>query len=136
GAGRSAPAGRPVSERTAPTDRRPPGAVSDRAAERDRPPAAADRTGTDPARTERSGARRGSAERPAGRTTARAGGEGRRSPEARDADAEDDGEPGEGRIAAGGGTIPLVDVESEEDRARRATVPSWDDILLGVRRRR
>jgi hypothetical protein len=25
--------------------------------------------------------------------------------------------------------------ESDEDRARRATVPSWDDILLGVRRR-
>jgi hypothetical protein len=23
----------------------------------------------------------------------------------------------------------------EDDRARRATVPSWDDILLGVRRR-
>jgi hypothetical protein len=39
------------------------------------------------------------------------------------------------QIAAGGGTIPLVDVEGEEDRARRATVPSWDDILLGVRRR-
>ena len=38
-------------------------------------------------------------------------------------------------IAAGGGTVPLVDVEGEEDRARRATVPSWDDILLGVRRR-
>jgi Protein of unknown function (DUF3071) len=38
------------------------------------------------------------------------------------------------QVAAGGGTIPLVEVESEDDRARRATVPSWDDILLGVRR--
>jgi hypothetical protein len=35
------------------------------------------------------------------------------------------------RIAAGGGTIP----SAEDDRARRATVPSWDDILLGVRRK-
>ena len=51
--------------------------------------------------------------------------------------ADDDGEPAaEARIAAGGGTVPLVDVpDGEDDRARRATVPSWDDILLGVRRR-
>lgn len=109
------------------------------AADRDRPASAgSDRTGADPARTERATARRGSAERTAGRTTARGergSGEGRRSREARDGDAEDDGEPGEGRIAAGGGTVPLVDVAGEEDRARRATVPSWDDILLGVRRR-
>ncbi len=62
-------------------------------------------------------------------------GDRRRSPQARDGDSEDDGEPGEERIAAGGGTLPLVDVEGEDDRARRATVPSWDDILLGVRRR-
>jgi len=109
------------------------------AVDRDRPASAgSDRTGADPARTERAAARRGGAERTAGRTTARGergSGEGRRSREARDGDAEDDGEPGEGRIAAGGGTVPLVDVEGEEDRARRATVPSWDDILLGVRRR-
>ena len=43
--------------------------------------------------------------------------------------------------AAGGATITGMVVsgpdarESDEDRARRATVPSWDDILLGVRRR-
>jgi hypothetical protein len=42
------------------------------------------------------------------------------------------------QIAAGGGTVPLIsdsDDGAEDDRARRATVPSWDDILLGVRRR-
>jgi Protein of unknown function (DUF3071) len=97
-----------------------------------------DPTGSDPARTERAAHRRGGPERATGRTTARgerASSERRRSPEARDGDADDDGEPGEGRIAAGGGTLPLVDVEGEDDRARRATVPSWDDILLGVRRR-
>jgi Protein of unknown function (DUF3071) len=104
----------------------------------DRTSAGSDRTGTDPARAERAAGRRGGAERATGRTTARgerASSERRRSPEARDDDADDDGEPGEGRIAAGGGTLPLVDVEGEDDRARRATVPSWDDILLGVRRR-
>ena len=143
-------------DRTADSDRdRPSRAGSersaDRAAERDRATGApsgrggdrerqagADRTGTDAARTERTGARRGSADRAAGRSTARGergSGEGRRSAEARDGDAEDDGEPGEGRIAAGGGTLPLVDVEGDDDRGRRATVPSWDDILLGVRRR-
>ncbi|HZB48170.1 MAG TPA: hypothetical protein VE547_03675, partial [Mycobacteriales bacterium] len=67
----------------------------------------------------------------------------------RDAAAEspdDDGTPVEEprRVAAAGGaTIPGLDVPaaeaardgSDEDRARRATVPSWDDILLGVRRR-
>ena len=104
----------------------------------DRAGAASDRAGADPARTERAAPRRGGAERAAGRTTARGergSSERRRSAEARDGDADDDGEPGEGRIAAGGGTVPLVDVEGEDDRARRATVPSWDDILLGVRRR-
>jgi Protein of unknown function (DUF3071) len=52
-------------------------------------------------------------------------------------DEDDDRPPArEGRIAAGGGTIPLLDAApDEDDRARRATVPSWDDILLGVRRR-
>ncbi len=74
------------------------------------------------ARSDRAGAQRGSAE-------------GRRPREARDAE-EDSDPPAESRIAAGGGTLPLVDVEGEGDRARRATVPSWDDILLGVRRRR
>ena len=49
-------------------------------------------------------------------------------------DAEDPPADEVRQVAAGGGTIPLVDVESEDDRARRATVPSWDDILLGVRR--
>jgi hypothetical protein len=42
------------------------------------------------------------------------------------------------QIASGGGTVPLIadpDDGAEDDRARRATVPSWDDILLGVRRR-
>jgi hypothetical protein len=49
----------------------------------------------------------------------------------------DDAEPPveAGRIAAGGGTVPLVEPGEGDDRARRATVPSWDDILLGVRRR-
>jgi hypothetical protein len=61
------------------------------------------------------------------------GGRGPREP-ADDGDSEE-GEPVEGRIAAGGGTIPLLDGDGEDDRARRATVPSWDDILLGVRRR-
>jgi hypothetical protein len=104
----------------------------------DRTGTGSDRSGAGTARAERAAARRGGAERAAGRTTARGergSSERRRSPEARDGDADDDGEPGEGRIAAGGGTLPLVDVEGEDDRARRATVPSWDDILLGVRRR-
>jgi hypothetical protein len=40
------------------------------------------------------------------------------------------GEPehAEGRAPDGAG-------DSEDERARRAHVPSWDDILLGVRRR-
>jgi hypothetical protein len=127
-----------------PTARETAGRPQPGRTDRDRPPGpGSDRATTDPARTERGGARRGGAERAAGRTSARGergNGEGRRSTEARstearDGDAEDDGEAGEGRIAAGGGTVPLVDVEGEEDRARRATVPSWDDILLGVRRR-
>ena len=104
----------------------------------DRTGTGSDRSGAGTARAERAAARRGGAERAAGRTTARGergSSERRRSPEARDGDADDDGEPGEGRIAAGGGTLPLVDVEGEDDRARRATVPSWDDILLDVRRR-
>jgi len=90
---------------------------SDRAAsERPR----SDRAGERP-RSDRGGAQRG-------------GAEGRRPREDRDAD-EDADPPAESRIAAGGGTIPLVDVEGDEDRSRRATVPSWDDILLGVRRK-
>jgi len=102
-------------------------------------------TGDRPARPP---AERGGGERPARRAAADRGtgeraradraqhgnAEGRRPREARDA--EEDADPAaESRIAAGGGTVPLVDVPGEEDRARRATVPSWDDILLGVRRR-
>jgi Protein of unknown function (DUF3071) len=82
-------------------------------------------------RSDRGGGQRGGAQRGGAQ---RGGAEGRRPGEDRDAE-EDADPPAESRIAAGGGTIPLVDVESEEDRARRATVPSWDDILLGVRRR-
>jgi Protein of unknown function (DUF3071) len=153
-------AARAAAEPTPPTPPTRPAGGSGRpdsgradAVDRDRPAGAgSDRTGTDSARTERAATRRGGAERAAGRTTGRGergsgdrrrspqardgdSGDRRRSPEARDGDADDDGEPGEGRIAAGGGTLPLVDVEGEDDRARRATVPSWDDILLGVRRR-
>jgi len=93
----------------------------------------ADRGGT---QERRRAGRGGAPERPrADRGGAqRASAEGRRPREASDAE-EDADPPAESRIAAGGGTIPLVDVEGEEDRARRATVPSWDDILLGVRRR-
>src|SRR5690349_13426543 len=102
-------------------------------------------TGDRPARPP---AERGGGERPARRAAADRGtgeraradraqhgnAEGRRPREARDA--EEDADPAaESLIAAGGGTVPLVDVPGEEDRARRATVPSWDDILLGVRRR-
>jgi hypothetical protein len=133
---RSAGSGRPDPGRGGDRDRphgsyrdRRPGAGSDR----DRPPGA----GSDRDRPPGAGSDR-AADRAAGRSTARgerSSGEGRRSAEARDGDAEDDGEPGEGRIAAGGGTLPLVDVEGDDDRGRRATVPSWDDILLGVRRR-
>ena len=31
--------------------------------------------------------------------------------------------------------VPGMD-ESDEDHAARARIPSWDDILLGVRRKR
>jgi Protein of unknown function (DUF3071) len=84
----------------------------------------------------RSASERGTGERPRADRSGgqRASAEGRRPREARDAE-EDADPPAEPRLAAGGGTLPLVDVQSEEDRARRATVPSWDDILLGVRRR-
>jgi hypothetical protein len=49
-------------------------------------------------------------------------------------DAADDGpvQP-QRRVAAGGGGDAPVD--TDDDRSRRASVPSWDDILLGVRRR-
>ena len=77
---------------------------------------------------------RGTGERGRADRAQRGDAEGRRPREARDA--EEDADPAaESRIAAGGGTVPLVDVPGDEDRARRATVPSWDDILLGVRRR-
>jgi hypothetical protein len=67
-----------------------------------------------------------------------------RSPSGRSERNEDAGDdpPAEAdevrQIASGGGTVPLIadpDDGAEDDRARRATVPSWDDILLGVRRR-
>jgi hypothetical protein len=67
-----------------------------------------------------------------------------RSPSGRPETHEDAGDdpPAEAdevrQIASGGGTVPLItdpDDGGEDDRARRATVPSWDDILLGVRRR-
>jgi hypothetical protein len=75
------------------------------------------------------GARRGAVER-------RRGSGERRPRAASDGDPDEDGDPAEqGRIASGGGTVPLVDADGEDDRSRRATVPSWDDILLGVRRR-
>ncbi|HEY7103503.1 MAG TPA: septation protein SepH [Mycobacteriales bacterium] len=99
-----------------------------RSPERPARPPASDRGTGERGRADR--AQRGSADR--GQRA-----EGRRPREARQArDAEEDADPAaESRIAAGGGTVPLVDVDGEEDRARRATVPSWDDILLGVRRR-
>jgi hypothetical protein len=67
-----------------------------------------------------------------------------RSPSGRPETREDAGDdpPAEAdevrQIASGGGTVPLIADPgdgNEDDRARRATVPSWDDILLGVRRR-
>jgi Protein of unknown function (DUF3071) len=71
-----------------------------------------------------------------GPRTDRAQGGSRRAREvAPDGDPEEDGERAEQRIAAGGGTVPLVGAEGDDERAKRATVPSWDDILLGVRRR-
>jgi len=97
-----------------------------------RPPAAERGTGDRPAR--QAASERGTGERGRVDRAQRGNAEGRRPREARDA--EEDADPAaESRIAAGGGTVPLVDVPGEEDRARRATVPSWDDILLGVRRR-
>jgi hypothetical protein len=152
-------AARAAAEPTAPreADRRPPREADRQAPERPGRTAAAERggggrtaavergTGDRPARP---AAERGGVERPARQATAgggtgeraraeraqRGNAEGRRPREARDA--EEDADPAaESRIAAGGGTVPLVDVPGEEDRARRATVPSWDDILLGVRRR-
>jgi Protein of unknown function (DUF3071) len=152
-------AARAAAEPTAPreADRRPPRETDRQAPERPGRTAAAERggggrtaaaergTGDRPARP---AAERGGGERPARQATAgggtgeraradraqRGNAEGRRPREARDA--EEDADPAaESRIAAGGGTVPLVDVPGEEDRARRATVPSWDDILLGVRRR-
>jgi Protein of unknown function (DUF3071) len=55
-------------------------------------------------------------------------------------DAGGDEEPAR-RVAAGGGTGAVAAggsdgaEDADDDRARRASVPSWDDILLGVRRR-
>ena len=151
-------AARAAAEPTAPreADRRQPREADRRPAERPGRTAAAERgsggrtaapergTGERPARpAERSGgerptrqaaADRGTGERARADRAQRGNAEGRRPREARDA--EEDADPAaEARIAAGGGTVPLVDVPGDEDRARRATVPSWDDILLGVRRR-
>jgi DUF3071 family protein len=134
-----------------------PLAMAARAAAEPGPPAAARRTQRSPDRAggERSRSDRGGTEeqpraerarprsdrggaqerqRPDRGGVQRASAEGRRPREARDT--EEDADPAvESRIASGGGTVPLVDVEGEDDRSRRATVPSWDDILLGVRRR-
>lgn len=147
------------SDRRAPreADRRQPREADRRQAERPGRTGAAERgsggrtavpergTGDRPARpaTERGGGERparqaaaggGTGERARADRAPRGSAEGRRPREARDA--EEDADPAaESRIAAGGGTVPLVDVPGDEDRGRRATVPSWDDILLGVRRR-
>jgi len=152
-------AARAAAEPTVPreADRRAPREADRRPAERPGRTAAAERdgggrtavpergTGDKPARpaAERGGgdrpgrqaaADRGTGERARADRAQRGNAEGRRPREARDA--EEDADPAaESRIAAGGGTVPLVDVPGDEDRARRATVPSWDDILLGVRRR-
>lgn len=151
-------AARAAAEPTAPreADRRQSREADPRAPERPGRTAAAERgsggrtaapergTGERPARpAERSGgerptrqaaADRGTGERARADRAQRGNAEGRRPRE--DRDAEEDADPAaEARIAAGGGTVPLVDVPGDEDRARRATVPSWDDILLGVRRR-
>ncbi|MFL6130178.1 MAG: hypothetical protein ACJ73E_14080, partial [Mycobacteriales bacterium] len=65
---------------------------------------------------------------------AAAGGTGRAGEDPTD---DQEGEPApvqpQRRVAAGGeGDLPA---ETEDERTRRASVPSWDDILLGVRRR-
>jgi len=39
------------------------------------------------------------------------------------------------RVAAGGGADDVPVDGGDDERARRTSVPSWDDILLGVRRR-
>ncbi len=117
--------------------------------------AGSERAGSERAGSERAGSERTArtgpgggigrpvAERPANGTAAGRGAAGRRASAERrareaasDGDPDEDGEPAEeARIASGGGTIPLIDADGEDDRSRRATVPSWDDILLGVRRR-
>jgi Protein of unknown function (DUF3071) len=108
-----------------PPDRRPP----DRSARMGS--GGGERPGTERPTTGTGAGRAAAERREAGGRRARQAGPG--------GDADEDGEAAEaaeeGRIAAGGGTIPLVDTEGEDDRSRRATVPSWDDILLGVRRR-
>ena len=126
---RPTPGGQPP----APGDQRPP-AAGHRLAPGGQPPDAAPNTGA------RDGDRRG-----AGRTgtvrpvPGRTGQPGQpREPAVDDPPAE---EPR--RVAAGGAGIPDLAAggadnsrdSGEDDRARRATVPSWDDILLGVRRR-
>jgi len=56
------------------------------------------------------------------------------------ADGGGDEEPAR-RVAAGGGgadvagSAPAGAEDADDERARRPSVPSWDDILLGVRRR-
>jgi hypothetical protein len=98
-----------------------------------RPGKAPDRSRPDVERTAREG-RQATSGAPTRTDSGQA--ESRRAREAApDGDPEGDREPAEQRIAAGGGTIPLVDVDGEDERGKRVTVPSWDDILLGVRRR-
>ncbi len=71
----------------------------------------------------------GTAERTESRSAPTGGRSRRRA--AAPADAGDEAPPR--RIAAGGESD--LRAETDEERARRASVPSWDDILLGVRRR-
>ena len=46
------------------------------------------------------------------------------------------GHPAGTRVDAGKRRIEPHEAETEEQRAARARIPSWDDILLGVRRKR
>ena len=47
-----------------------------------------------------------------------------------------DAPPAEPRVTDLGVARRQANDESDDDRAARASIPSWDDILLGVRRKR